>query len=93
MAGLKYRGTPNYNSTRGAEMLTVKVDDQGNSGSGGAKTDTRTVGITVSPVNDAPTAAPQTYSAQANMKITGLTEVFGIYQTVDQAIAAMKARR
>ena len=26
-------------------------------------------------------------------KITGLTEVFGIYQTVDQAIAAAKARR
>jgi len=27
------------------------------------------------------------------LKITGLTEVFGIYQTVDQAIAARKGRR
>ena len=27
------------------------------------------------------------------LKITGLTEVFGIYQTVDQAIAAAKGRR
>ena len=27
------------------------------------------------------------------LKITGLTEVFGIYQTVDQAIAATKGRR
>ena len=27
------------------------------------------------------------------LEITGLTEVFGIYQTVDQAIAATKARR
>jgi len=27
------------------------------------------------------------------LKITGLTEVFGIYKTVDQAIAAAKGRR
>jgi anti-sigma B factor antagonist len=27
------------------------------------------------------------------LKITGLTEVFGIYETVDQAIAATKGRR
>jgi anti-sigma B factor antagonist len=27
------------------------------------------------------------------LRITGLTEVFGIYQTVDQAIAAAKGRR
>jgi anti-sigma B factor antagonist len=27
------------------------------------------------------------------LKITGLTEVFGIYETVDEAIAATKARR
>ena len=27
------------------------------------------------------------------LKITGLTEVFGIYETVDQAIAATKDRR
>jgi anti-sigma B factor antagonist len=27
------------------------------------------------------------------LKITGLTEVFGIHQTVDQAIAATKGRR
>ena len=27
------------------------------------------------------------------LKITGLTEVFDIYQTVDQAIAATKGRR
>jgi anti-sigma B factor antagonist len=26
-------------------------------------------------------------------RITGLTEVFGIYQTVDQAVAATKGRR
>ena len=27
------------------------------------------------------------------LKVTGLTQVFGIYQTVDQAIAAAKGRR
>jgi anti-sigma B factor antagonist len=27
------------------------------------------------------------------LKITGLTEVFGIYQTADQAVAAAKGRR
>ena len=27
------------------------------------------------------------------LKVTGLTEVFGIYETVDQAIAATKGRR
>ena len=27
------------------------------------------------------------------LKITGLTQVFGIYETVDQAIAATKGRR
>ena len=27
------------------------------------------------------------------LKVTGLTEVFGIYQTVDQVIAAAKGRR
>jgi hypothetical protein len=27
------------------------------------------------------------------LKITGLTQVFGIYPTVDQAIAAAKGRR
>jgi anti-sigma B factor antagonist len=27
------------------------------------------------------------------LKITGLTEVFGIYETVDQAIAARRGRR
>jgi anti-sigma B factor antagonist len=27
------------------------------------------------------------------LKITGLTEVFGIYETADQAVAATKGRR
>ena len=72
--GLRYRGTSNWNSTRGTETLTVNTNDQGNSGTGVPLSDTDTVGLTVSAVNDAPTAAAKSYTAQANMKIslTGL---------------------
>ncbi|MEM7166559.1 MAG: LamG-like jellyroll fold domain-containing protein, partial [Planctomycetota bacterium] len=49
--GLGYAPTGDYN---GAATLTITTDDQGNNGSGGALTDTDTVGITVSAVNDAP---------------------------------------
>ena len=38
----------------GAVTLTLATDDQGNTGSGGALTDTDTVGITVNAVNDVP---------------------------------------
>ncbi len=71
--GLKYKGNLNFNDTRGSETLTLATDDLGNTGSGGALTDIDTVGITVNAVNDPPTAAVKSYSAQANMKITGLT--------------------
>src|SRR5437763_857224 len=49
--GLVYSPAANYN---GAETLTLITDDQGNTGSGGAKSDTDTVAITVNAVNDAP---------------------------------------
>jgi len=71
--GLKYKGNLNFNSTRGSETLTLLTDDQGNTGSGGPLTDTDTVGITVNAVNDPPIAIAKSFSAQANMKITGLT--------------------
>ncbi len=71
--GLKYKGNANYNSTRGAETLTILSDDQGNTGQGGPLTDTDTVAITVNAVNDAPSATAKNFTAQANMKITGLS--------------------
>ncbi|AFK57505.1 Putative Ig domain family (plasmid) [Tistrella mobilis KA081020-065] len=46
--------TPAADAT-GNVTLTVDVDDGGNTGSGGAKTDTATVTLAVSAVNDAPT--------------------------------------
>src|SRR5262249_14804926 len=38
----------------GADTLTIIANDQGNSGGGGGLTDTRTVAISVTAVNDAP---------------------------------------
>jgi VCBS repeat-containing protein len=71
--GLKYRGNLNFNDTRGSEALTLATDDLGNTGAGGALSDTDIVNITVNAVNDAPSAIAKNYNAQANMKITGLT--------------------
>jgi VCBS repeat-containing protein len=56
--GMSYLGTLNYN---GPETLTLNVNDQGNTGSGGALSDQDTVAITVNPVNDAPTADNETF--------------------------------
>ena len=46
----------NFNSLRngGNVILTVNANDQGNTGVGGIRTDTETVAITVSPINDPP---------------------------------------
>jgi hypothetical protein len=68
--GLRYRGNADFNSSRGSETLTITTNDLGNSGSGGARSDTDVVAITVTPVNDAPVAEIQNRTVQANMKIT-----------------------
>lgn len=46
-----YHGNANYN---GADVLSINVDDQGNSGTGGAKSDRKTIAITITKVNDPP---------------------------------------
>ena len=51
LAGLSYAPTANYNGAGHAADLT---NDLGNTGAGGALTDTDTVAITVNAVNDAP---------------------------------------
>src|SRR5436309_2641204 len=51
LAGLSFAPTGNFN---GSANLTITSDDQGNTGSGGARTDTDSVAITVNAVNDAP---------------------------------------
>src|SRR5207253_286206 len=46
-----YSPAANFN---GSDTLTLTTDDQGNTGSGGAKSDTDTVALTIYAVNDAP---------------------------------------
>ncbi len=53
LATLSYQGNQHYN---GPDQLTVQVNDQGNTGSGGHLLDTETVNITVDAVNDRPTS-------------------------------------
>jgi hypothetical protein len=66
LSTLKYQGGLHFN---GSDALTILVDDLGNTGSGGAKTDSQTVNITVTPVNDAPTR-----SGVAGVALTSVSE-------------------
>ena len=50
--GMSYTPASNYN---GPDSLSITTDDQGNTGAGGAKTDSDSLDITVIAVNDAPT--------------------------------------
>ena len=62
LASLTFTPTANINTVGGGneQPLAITVNDQGNTG-GGAQTDTKTVQITINPVNDAPTrTAPGT---------------------------------
>ena len=56
--GLVY--TPDFNY-HGAETLQLVVNDQGNSGAGGAKTTSTTLAITVNNVNSSPIAGADSY--------------------------------
>jgi hypothetical protein len=49
--GLSYQGNLNFN---GSDTLNITTNDNGNTGSGGALSDTDSVTINVTPVNDAP---------------------------------------
>ncbi|PSX33442.1 hcalcium-binding protein [Photobacterium kishitanii] len=49
--GINYTGDKDFNGT---DSLTMTTNDNGNSGAGGALTDSDSIDITVTPVNDAP---------------------------------------
>jgi len=68
--GLTFTPTANFN---GSASFTITTDDQGNSGSGSALSDTDTVFLTVTPVNDAPTIG-----AAANLRIALSGQPFSI---------------
>ncbi|MBF0192644.1 MAG: cadherin domain-containing protein, partial [Magnetococcales bacterium] len=74
--------------TFGAASVTVLTSDLGNSGSGGTLTDSDSIAVTVTSVNDAPsfnTLSTQTADEETNKGITGLTLV-----DVDAGTAAMQ---
>ena len=72
-SNIVYQGVQNF---AGADTLTMVTNDGGNTGNGGIKTDTDTVAITVSAVNDAPVnavPAAQTVNEDTSLTITGLS--------------------
>jgi len=64
--GLTYTPRANFN---GAEALWITADDQGNTGLGTALSDTRTVNITVTAANDAPTAVNDSFTTSQNTRL------------------------
>ncbi len=65
--------TPAANKN-GVANITLYVQDDGGTANGGDDTsDPQTFVITVNAINDAPLAIAQSYAAQANMQIVGLT--------------------
>lgn len=72
--GLVYRGASNFN---GADTLTVVTSDLGNTGTGGAQSDSDTIDLLVEAINDAPVnsvpAGPLTVITETSLAITGLS--------------------
>ena len=62
LATLTFTPTANINTVGGGneQSLGITVDDQGNTGTGGALTNSKAVLITITPVNDAPTRTDAT---------------------------------
>ncbi len=84
--------SPTANFTGATAKVVVDVTDQGSAGSGGAKTDSKTVTFTITAVNDAPTiAAPATRSVaeDAVLTFTGTGNVVSVAD-VDAASGAVK---
>ena len=71
--GLSYLGNVNFNGT---DSLVIQVNDQGNTGTGGALIVSDNVDITVTAVNDAPTAtnlsAAETYTEDTALNLTNI---------------------
>ena len=91
---VNYVGNANFN---GSDTLTITADDQGNTGSGGAKTDSKTVAITVSAVNDAPiltVPSAKTVNEDSLLSITGISvaDVDGVAGAVRVTLSATSGR-
>jgi large repetitive protein len=67
LATTTYNPTADYNGSASLSMLS---NDLGNTGSGGAKTDSDLVSITIAAVNDAPVAVADAYNATEDVTLT-----------------------
>jgi hypothetical protein len=74
LAFLKYTPTANFNGT---DNLSITTSDLGNSGTGGAQTDTDIIGITVNSVNDNPTGTDKTITINEDAPYTFTSGDFG----------------
>ncbi|MEZ5483182.1 MAG: hypothetical protein R3E73_13820 [Porticoccaceae bacterium] len=83
LASLTFTPTGDQNTVAFTQDLTVNVDDQGNTGTGGALTDSETLQITITPVNDAPlrtaasTSLPAVPEDTANPVGDTVSNIFG----------------
>ncbi len=70
LASLTFTPTGNINTVGAGneQPLVITVDDQGHTGTGGALTDTKTVQITITPVNDAPTRSAGPFVSLAGVQ-------------------------
>ncbi|WP_265435783.1 retention module-containing protein [Aeromonas media] len=86
--GVTYQGNPDYH---GSDNLTMVTNDNGNTGSGGALSDTDVLPIEVQPVNDAPVNVlpdtPQVAQEDTPFVIKGLQ-----VQDVDAGSSPMEVR-
>ena len=86
--GLTFTPTGNYS---GAANLTITTNDQGNTGSGGAKTDVDTVAITVNAVNDAPSGTNATVTINEDTAYTFTAASFGFSDPNDSPANSLQA--
>ena len=93
IATLTYEPDVDFN---GSDTISISVNDQGQQGSGGAKSDSKTVGVTVNAINDAPvrtSAAPTAISVAEDsaattavtLGLSGLTYTPGPATATDEA--------
>src|SRR3954452_8715601 len=88
--GLIYTPSLNYN---GSDTLSIGVNDNGNTGTGGPLTDSKSVAITVNPVNDAPVAVADPYSTNEDtpLVVAAVSGVLANDTDVDTPHASLTA--
>ncbi|MFM9912013.1 MAG: beta strand repeat-containing protein [Methylophilaceae bacterium] len=88
-ATVNYVPTANYN---GSATLTMGVNDGGNTGTGGAKTDSDVINITINSVNDAPAGTNKTITTLEDTAYTFTVADFGFSDVNDAPNTLLNVR-